>query len=140
MKSHLEGRRKEERAHTRQSLGTLQDLAVQPKTRKRYNEAREKFYTYLRHNDLTIPTQTLAFDELVADYIEHLWSTGEGRALASDTVAGIQDAAPHVKGKLQVTWRLLETWHVNEIPCRAPPLPEDCLFAMLGCTLASLSS
>ena len=25
-----------------------------------------------------------------------------------------------------------KTWHVNEIPCRAPPLPEDCLFATLG--------
>ena len=66
---------------------------------------------------------------MLADYIGYLWSVGEGRALASDTVAAFQDTEPRLKGKLQVTWRLLKTWHVNEIPS---PLPEECLFAMLG--------
>ena len=81
VKSHLEGRSKQERARARQNLGTLRDLTVQPKTRKRYTDAREKFYAYLRTNDLSTPTQALAFDELLADYIEFLWSTGEGRSL-----------------------------------------------------------
>ena len=50
-----------------------------------------------------------AFDDMLSDYIEHLWASGEGRALASDTVAALQDAEPHLKGKLQFTWRLLKT-------------------------------
>ena len=68
----------------------------------------------------------------VSDYIEHLWSTGEGRALASDTVASLQDADPHLKGALPGTWRLLKVWNQNEIPNRAPPLPEIVLKALVG--------
>jgi hypothetical protein len=30
-------------------------------------------------------------DNLVSDYIEHLWSEGEGRALASTFLAALQD-------------------------------------------------
>ena len=132
VKQHLEGRSKEERAKNRQALGTLRELTVQPQTRKRYSQAKQKFYDYALSNGLRIPTKFAAFDDMLADYVEHLWSNGEGRALASDTVAGFQDTEPRLKGQLQVTWRLLKTWHVNEIPSRAPPLPEECLFAMLG--------
>ena len=132
MKPLLEGHSKEHRARNRQALGTLRQLTVQPQTRKRYSLAKEKFYAYARSNSLSIPTNVTAFDDMLADYIEHLWSIGEGRALASDTVAAFQDTEPRLKGKLQVTWRLLKTWHVNEVPSRAPPLPEECLFAMLG--------
>ena len=132
VKQVLEGRSKEHRAKSRQALGTLRQLTVQPQTRKRYRQAKDKFYAYARSNGLSIPADVTAFDDMLADYIEHLWSIGEGRALASDTVAAFQDTEPRLKGKLQVTWRLLKTWHVNEVPSRAPPLPEECLFAMLG--------
>ena len=37
-----------------------------------------------------------------------------------------------VKGHLRVTWRLLKTWRINEVPNRAPPLPEVALKAMVG--------
>ena len=129
---HLEGRSKEERAKQRQSLGTLKQLALQPKTRKRYQAAREKFYAYLQENHLELPRRLPAFDDLLSDYVEHLWASGEGRALASDSVAAMQDAEPQLKGKLQGTCCLLKTWHTNEVPNRAPPLPEAVLEAMLG--------
>ena len=48
--------------------------------------------------------KTEQFDSLLAEYIEYLWLEGEGRGLASDTVAGIQDADPKLKGQLQLTW------------------------------------
>ena len=64
--------------------------------------------------------------------MEYLWATGEGRALASDTVAALQDTEPHLKGHLQVTWRLLKTWRINEVPNRAPPLPAQALNAMFA--------
>ena len=53
--ANLEGRSKEERAQQRQNLGTLKQLAIQPKTRKRYQAAREKFYAYLQENHLDLP-------------------------------------------------------------------------------------
>ena len=71
-------------------------------------------------------------DDLVAEYIEHLWSSGEGRAMASDTVAALQDSEPHLKGKLASVWRLLKVWSQHELPNRAPPMPETVVHAMVG--------
>lgn len=132
MKKHCEGRSKEERIKVRKTLGKLKDLTVQPQTRKRYESARQQFYQFLHANQLQVPTQSHALDLLVGEYLEHLWSTGEGRGRASDTLAAIQDLQPQTKGALPVSWRLLKAWHVNEVPCRAPPLPESCLKAMVG--------
>ena len=134
-KVHVEGRTAEARQKVRQELGSLRNLTVQPKTRERYNKALEGFWSYLRHAHLVLPTKAHELDSLVSDYIEHLWSSGAGRALASDTIAALQDAEPQVRGQLQGTWRLLKAWNQNEIPNRAPPLPLDVLKAMVGYSL-----
>lgn len=117
----LEAPSKEQRQKDRQKLGSLKSLTVSSKTRVRYEKAREKFYAFLRENDLKLPRKRELLDGLLAEYIEHLWSSGEGRALGADTIAGLQDIDPKVKGHLQASWRLLKTWGINEIPNRAPP-------------------
>ena len=71
-------------------------------------------------------------DSIASDYVEHLWSTGEGRALAADTIAALQDSQPQLRGHLQGTWRLLKTWNTSEVPNRAPPMPVEVLEAMVG--------
>ena len=99
------------------------------------NEPGNNFIKNLLPNNLEVPAQSYALD-LLGEYIEHLWSTGEGRGKASDTLEAIQDLQPHSRGTLPLSWRLLRTWHVNEIPSRAPPLPEKCLQAMIGWSIA----
>ena len=134
-KAHLEGRTREERIEQRQRLGSLSSLTVQPATKKRYDNALNKFYDFLHFENLPLPRQKVQMDALVAEYIEHLWASGEGRALASDTVAGLQNLEPHLKGHLPTVWRLLKVWSQNEIPNRAPPMPEPVLLAMVGTAL-----
>ena len=129
---HVEGRTKDQRAKVRKNLGSLKQLTVQPKTRARYEAARAKFYKFLADEHLQLPRKRDDLDAVLAEYIDWLWLTGEGRGLASDTVAGLQDMDPKLKGHPAQTWRLLKTWHINEIPNRAPPLPEVALFALLG--------
>ena len=51
---------------------------------------------------------------------------------ANDTVAGLQDLQPSLRNHLPGAWRLLKTWAVNEVPNRAPPLPELVVHAMAG--------
>jgi hypothetical protein len=87
----LEGRTKQQRQHVRKLMGTLKSLTLQPRTRARYDKAKQKFYSYLDYNSLELPTQKTLLDGLLCDYLEHLWATGEGRALASDTLASLQD-------------------------------------------------
>ena len=96
----LEGRSREERVVIRKQLGSLRSLAVQPATKRRYNEAVDKFLGFLRSEKLELPRERAKLDLLTAEYLEHLWSQGEGRALASDTIAGLQDADPRLKGQL----------------------------------------
>ena len=131
-KRFLEGATQAERATQRQKLGTLKELTVQPATRARYSKAVDGFLSFLNDNGLVLPKQRTKLDVLVCEYLEYLWSHGFGRALASDTLAGLQDHDPKLKGQLQAAWRLLKTWHVNEVPNRAPPLPEHVLHAMVG--------
>ena len=74
-------------------------------------------------------------DPIVCDYLEELWATGKGRAQACDTLAGLQDSQPSLRHHLPGAWRLLRTWQANEIPSRAPPLPEHIVWAMAGWAL-----
>lgn len=128
----LEAATKQQRAKVRKTLGTLKSLTVQPATKRRYNDALDRFFKFLRKEQLSLPTKRESLDPLVADYLEVLWSSGEGRALASDTLAALQDADPKIKGHLPTSWRLLKVWCQNELPNRAPPMPEPILLAMVG--------
>ena len=113
-------------------MGKLADLTVQAPTRKRYQHALSLLSTYLKKARITLPREKTALDPILADYMEYLWSSGCGKAIASDTLAAVQDKQPNVKGSLQKSWRLLKTWNLHEIPNRAPPLPESALQAMVA--------
>lgn len=128
----LEAHTPAERAAQRSRLGTLRNLTVQPATRRRYEAALTRFMTFLRDEGISLPTNKFLMDPLMCDYLEHLWATGQGRALASDTLAAVQDQQPNLRQCLPGAWRLMKTWNTNEIPNRAPPLPEHIVQAMAG--------
>ena len=127
-----EGHTKEERKELRKGLGSLKSLTVQPVTKARYQHSLDLFFKYLREEGLSLPTKRDRMDDLVSDYLEHLWSEGEGRAAASTFLAALQDFDPKLRGHLPGSWRLMRTWTSNEIPNRAPPLTESVLKAMYG--------
>ena len=131
----LEAATPEERGRVRRGLGTLRELTVQPSTRKRYDKALQEFFNFLKHEGLDLPTSRAKMDPIVCDYLEELWATGKGRAQACDTLAGLQDSQPSLRHHLPGAWRLLRTWQANEIPSRAPPLPEHIVWAMAGWAL-----
>ena len=128
----LEGRTQQQRVQVRKQMGTLKSLTIQPRTRARYDKAKDRFYKFLEKNQLELPRKLSLFDPLLCEYLEHLWATGEGRALASDTLASLQDISPRIRGSIPGAWRLLKTWSVNELPNRAPPFPEKVLQCVVG--------
>ena len=131
-KARLEGRTKQERQKIRKDLGPLKHLTIQPRTRARYDKAKKRFFDFLNFNKLELPKQKHLLDGILCEYLESLWSDGEGRALASDSLAALQDVLPSLKGHIPGAWRLLKAWHMHEIPCRAPPFPEKVLQALAG--------
>ena len=130
--AHLEGRDKAARQQQRRMLGPLRNLTVQPATRERYDRALEKFRQFLKEESRQFSRDPGTLDLWLRQYIEVLWEGDEGRALAADTIAAVQDYLPAVKGKLATSWRLMKTWNTQEIPNRAPPLPEQAVLAMAG--------
>ena len=132
VKRFLEGNSPASRAKQRKTLGTLRQLTVQPSTRARYDKAVNLFLQFLKDNGLALPRVREHLDTMVCDYLEYLWSSGSGRALASDTLAGLQDFDVKLRGNMPGAWRLMKTWSQNEIPNRAPPLPEHVVHAMCG--------
>ena len=125
-------RSKESRQQERKKLGSLRSLTVQPKTKQRYEDGLNKFFAFLRDEGLPLPRKRDGMDDVVSDYLEFLWSQGEGRAAASTFMAGLQDYDPKLKHCLPGSWRLLKTWAIQEVPSRAPPMTEDVLKAMVG--------
>ena len=123
---------KEERKKIRKKLGSLKQLTVQPKTKERYQTGLTLFFKFLAREGLSLPEKREEMDGLVSDYLEHLWSEGEGRATASNFLAALQDSQPKLKGALPGAWRLMRTWSTQEVPQRAPPLSETVLLAMVG--------
>ena len=128
----LEAATPEERMQVRRRMGTLRQLTVQPSTRRRYDKALQEFFTFLKSEGLELPTDKAKLDPIVCDYLETLWFNGKGRAQACDTLAGLQDSQASLRNHMPGAWRLLRTWQANEIPSRAPPLPEHIVLAMAG--------
>ena len=122
-------------AKDRQKLGTLKQLTVQPSTRVRYEKALGKFLGFLKAEGLELPRRREHLDPLAMEYIEHLWISGEGRGLAADTLASLQDYDAKIRGHLPGAWRLAKTWVTHELPNRAPPVPELVLQRMVGWSL-----
>ena len=127
-----EARTKEGRKKIRKDLGSLKSLTVQPVTRVRYQDSLQEFFSYLRREGLSLPRKRDLLDAMVSDYLEFLWSEGEGRAKASTFLASLQDYDPKLKGMLPGSWRLMKAWTIHEVPVRAPPLTESVLKAMIG--------
>ena len=134
--AHLEGRSKAARQEQRRRLGPLRNLSVQSKTRDRYNKALDKYKSFLKDEGRVFPRDAPGQDYLLSQYIEFLWETGEGRALACDTIASVQDQQPALRGHLPSAWRLMRTWQTDEIPNRAPPLPVEALHVLVGYALS----
>ena len=127
-----ESQSKEQRKQLRKGLGSLKSLTVQPLTKQRYKEGLDRFFQYLATEHLSLPRQRDLMDPLVSDYLEFLWSEGEGRATASNFLAALQDFDPKLRHCLPASWRLMKTWTTHEVPNRAPPLTASVLTAMVG--------
>ena len=113
-------------------MGSLKSLTVQPRTRSRYDKGLEDFFSYLKREGLVLPKRREFMDDLCSDYLEFLWSEGEGRATASNFLAALQDFDPKLRGMLPSSWRLMKTWATHAVPHRAPPMTESVLRAMVG--------
>ena len=109
-------RTRQERVRDRKHI-ILWDAAITKRTQERYHQGLQKL---LPHLDGIKATRHL--DDVVTDWIQHVWETGESIHTVSDALCGLQHYQPWTKYKIPQAWRLFRVWRKVESPNRAPPL------------------
>ena len=123
------------RQSERQSLGQLRTLIVNPSTVVRYEKSVKAFLRWLHTENKGWPRNFGVLDLLASEFVDFLWSDGEGKAFASNFVAGIQHFQPSARKHLPSTWRLLGAWNRRELPARATPASEELVETLAGMAL-----
>lgn len=120
----LRGRRA--RAKARAGI-SLRDIGISRPTFSRYYVAVSTLVKIIGD-----PRSIEDLDETIAEWIEQKFHQGATLNLVADALSGIHYFMPFTKKRLPHSWKLFGIWRRHEIPSRAPPLPEDLLWAMVG--------
>jgi integrase len=96
--------------------------SVTPKTAIRYQQHVKEFLTYCIIQEQEDFTDEQEFDDLLLDYIHHLYESGRGKSKASMTLYGIINVLPNLNGKLPKSAQAVRGWN-KQVPGRSyPPL------------------
>ena len=123
---------KEQRKRERKQIGKLRHQIVSTSTEKRYEASFTQFLSFHqlpRH--FSMPAAAV-FDDLVAEYVEHLWEEGSPKSEANYSLASIQFFRPETKHRLPWSWKLVKVWNTLEFPQRATPLTPELLMSVAG--------
>ena len=110
----------------------LADVGVSKNTQVRYFTAVSR----LKHL-LPLVQSESHLDDLVAGWIQTEFEDGTPLYLIADALSGLHHLEPYTKKKLCKSWHLYSIWRKYEVPCRAPPLPQDIVLAMAGWCLTN---
>ncbi len=102
----------------------LLHAAYAPATRKKYLSSVQSFLDFCLDlgEDPLLPSD---FDDLINDFIHHLYMTEAGKSRAHDTVYGILMLLPELKGHLPVSMLALRGWNKLRPVLSYPPLTWD---------------
>ena len=123
---------KEQRKEERKKIGRLRHQVVSSKTEERYERM---FHQFLQFQGLTrhfVMPATPIFDDMVSEFVEHLWEEGEPKSAANYALAAIQFFKPQAKHNLPWSWKLVKVWNSVEMPQRATPLTPDLVLSLAG--------
>lgn len=118
-----------ERRAARENI-LLEDVGITPSTLKRYYFAVGRLAPVLQQ----VQSET-GLDEDIAAWIQNEFEDGTPLYMIGDALSGLHHFEPATRKKLTKSWRLYAIWRKYEVPCRAPPLPQDILLAMAGLSL-----
>ena len=120
----------EQRRQARKHI-QLEDVGITQATLERYYTAVARLAPELQN----VSTEG-ELDETIALWIQNEFEDGTPLHLVADALSGLHHFEPFTKKKLPKSWRLYGIWRKFEVPCRAPPLPQDIVLAMAGWCLS----
>ena len=96
---------KVQRAQNRAALGRLRDIKLEQKTLIRYCNAVLLLLKWLASLNLDLPGKPEDWDDILYDYAEHCWESGECLGLFGDTLSGLPHFVRGIRGKLKDSWK-----------------------------------
>ena len=126
------GLSQEDRKRQRAQIGKLRHQVISRKTEDRYQQCFNEFRMFHNFNLNFVLPPLPVFDDMVSEYIEHLWESGAPKSAANYVVAAIQFYRPETKHHLTWSWKLVKVWNQLEVPQRATPLTPELLMAFAG--------
>ena len=109
---------KNQRKRRRQGIN-LEEAALSDQTRARYHIALNKLTPAL-----TKIQSMPHMDEVICDWIHHMWETGEPLLTVGDALSALHYYQPFTRRGIPHAWKLFAVWRKIEVPSRAPPLTE----------------
>lgn len=109
----------------------LWDAAITKKTQERYYIGLSKLLPLLIN-----VRSALHMDEIVSEWVQECWETGESLHIVNDGLCGLHHYQPWSKSMIPTAWRLFRVWRKVEAPNRAPPLTAEIVHAMALYALA----
>ena len=122
----------EQRRNLRRNLGPLSHNLVRPSTLNRYAASFQQFSEHLGSLRSTWPSSKEEYDDIISEYLELLWDTGEPRSAGAYALASIQFYIPALRKHLPRSWKLKAVWDKLELPAQAIPLSLNHTIAIAG--------
>jgi integrase len=105
----------------------LRDAGISKKTQERYYNS-----VSLLCKEVVHVTSMEDMDDQISDWIEAQFHKGAPLNVVADALSGMHYFLPTTRRRLPGSWKLFSNWRKMEIPSRAPPLPEDLLWALMS--------
>ena len=100
----------------------LKYKGISSSTRSAYAKQVNGFFLHIRLNGLQLPRSMERLDELISEYINHMWLEGEPQGYAGHLLSGLARFMPVTKGKLHTSWQYFNNWRTLVHSVQASPL------------------
>ena len=113
-------------------MTSLRFLGLQPKSLRAYQRALSSFFQWLDDEGQPVPKSFRSLDNVLAQYLEHLWLDDCHVTYAGHTLSAFRRFYPQVRYKIPLARQYFVNWKLSHVPRQAVPMPADVVMAIAG--------
>lgn len=111
---------------------SLRFVGLHWRTLRSYRRALLSFFEWLDDEGIHIPAKTSQLDDVLAQYLEHLWLDDINITYAGHTLSAFRRFYPALRFKLPTAKQFFTNWKSIHVPRQAVPMPADVALALAG--------
>lgn len=97
-------------------------LGITARTSRTYKQALRRFFQYTRLFHNVLPNSFVALDEMLSEYINHLYQEGDHLSQAGWVLSAMKRFYPRARRQLPTAQQFYNNWKRQHVPSRAVPL------------------